>query len=188
MAKSVKKADCRADTRGGRWLGIPMCVIRSDAYRYSSRWGRCVLFEIVAVFSGYNNGKIAVSITQLCERLNTTNRRAVCAAIAELMEHGLIDISVEGSWAQRRAREYRLTFVSTMKGHLPVPATNDYLHWRRSGGKGASPRTADSGDGASSRKDAAGKASLPRLLLQRRKTAESGERLVPATVTVCHPL
>jgi hypothetical protein len=38
-------------------------------------------------------------------------------AIAELMQHGLLDLSAESVWRERRAREYRLTFVNTSRQH-----------------------------------------------------------------------
>jgi hypothetical protein len=74
---------------------------------------------------GYNNGKIAVSQRQLMEALGCAPRKIV-RGVAELMEHGLIDVQVEGKWKERMARQYRLTFVTTKNGS----ATNDYLRWK----------------------------------------------------------
>lgn len=125
MARRRVQADCKADTRGGRWAGIPVCVIQSSAYRDCSVHARAILVELVARMMGYNNGKIAVSQRQLVEALGCAPRKVV-RGIAELMEHGLLDVQIEGKWKERMAREYRLTFVST-KGRS---ATNEYIHWK----------------------------------------------------------
>lgn len=86
---------------------------------------------------GYNNGKIAVSQRQLVEALGCAPRKIV-RGIAELMEHGLIDVQVEGKWKERMARQYRLTFVTTKNGS----ATNDYLRWKPTVKSGATTRVA----------------------------------------------
>lgn len=125
MGRSSKaKADCRADTRGGSWVGIPKCLIDSAAYRHLSLHARAVLIEIAARMMGYNNGQIAVSHRELRASLGCSPRNIV-SAVVELMEHGFLDVTADGSWKQRQARTYRLTFVST-KG---AGATNDYLRW-----------------------------------------------------------
>src|SRR6478609_11251332 len=125
MARRRVQADCKADTRGGRWAGIPVCVIESAAYRDCSVHARAILVELVARMMGYNNGRIAVSQRQLVEALGCSPRKVV-RAVAELMEHGLLDVQIEGKWKERMAREYRITFVST-KGRS---ATNEYIHWK----------------------------------------------------------
>lgn len=119
-----QKADCRADTRGGPWAGIPKCLIDSAAYRDLSLHARAVLVELVARMNGYNNDAIAVSQRELVEALRCTPRY-VGPAIAELMDHGILDVTVEGQWKTRQARQYRLTFISTKS----APATNEYLRW-----------------------------------------------------------
>ncbi|MDB5662874.1 MAG: hypothetical protein JWN59_1212 [Sphingomonas bacterium] len=61
MARSKVKADYRADTRGGSWAGLPVCLIESPAYRHLSLYARAILVEITAKMRGWNNGEIAVS-------------------------------------------------------------------------------------------------------------------------------
>jgi len=124
MTRRKIKADCRGDTRGGGWAGIPICVINSAAYRSCSVHARAILVELVARMNGYNNGSIAVSHRALREALRCSPRKGV-QGVVELMERGLIDIAVEGGWKERMAREYRLTFVS--KKH--AAATNEYRAW-----------------------------------------------------------
>jgi hypothetical protein len=46
------------------------------------------------------------------------------------MQHGLLDLSAESVWRERRAREYRLTFVNTSDSiGRTIKATNDYLNF-----------------------------------------------------------
>lgn len=125
MSRRAKvKADCRADTRGKPWAGIPLVVIQSAAYRDCSVHARAILVELVARLNGYNNGQIAVSERELRDALRCSPRKVV-TGIVELMEHGLLDVAVEGRWKERMARQYRLTFVTTKN----ASATNDYLRW-----------------------------------------------------------
>ena len=124
------KSDHRADTRGGRFVGLPHVVFESEAYRHLSTMERAVLAEILARFTGYNNGEIAISYRELAHRLNRKNEAPFGPAIAKLIAHGLIDIVTEARWKDRRAREYRLTFVSTTDGNKRhVQATNEYRSW-----------------------------------------------------------
>jgi hypothetical protein len=124
------KSDHRADTRGGRFVGLPHVVVESEAYRHLSPIERAVLVEILARFTGYNNGEIAISYRELAHRLNRKNEAPFGPAVAKLIVHGLIDIATEARWKDRRAREYRLTFISTTDGAgRHVAATNEYRSW-----------------------------------------------------------
>lgn len=152
MSRKKQKADCRADTRGGPWAGIPVCVINSPSYRDLGLWARAILVEITARMNGYNNGKIAMSQREISDALGNSNMRKIGRAVAELIEHGFLDVSAEGIWKQRQAREYRLTFINTMQGHFTKPATNDYLKWqpkKKSSHDDASAGKGKSADGVS---------------------------------------
>lgn len=145
MSRRAKvKADCRADTRGKPWAGIPIVVIQSPAYRDCSVHARAILVEVVARMNGYNNGKIAVSQRELSEALRCSPRKIV-SGIVELVEHGLLDVAIEGKWKERQARQYRLTFVSTKN----ASATNDYRDWTPRGKSGASDAVSDEPESAS---------------------------------------
>ncbi|MFZ5701810.1 MULTISPECIES: hypothetical protein [Pseudomonadota] len=177
-SRSKPKAPCRADTRGGQWAGLPWVVIDSPAYQALSLYARAVLVEIVRRMDGFNNGKIAISQREIAARLGTSNFRAIGKAIAELMQHGFLLVSAEGEWAQRKAREYRLTFVSTQKGHLIIPATNDYLHWaptQKSGADDVSAETGKSADDVSARPPFAADDVSARIARHQRKTAISAK-------------
>lgn len=134
MAKK-RQAPHSADTRavnGVRgFAGLPKCVIVSEAYTRLSLIARAILTEITARFDGHNNGSITISYAELAARLNRRNQAPIGPAIAELMEHGLLDLSAESVWRERKAREYRLTFANTSDSiGRTVAATNDYLGWR----------------------------------------------------------
>lgn len=129
--KKRQQADHRADLRGGRFIGLPEVVHKSEAFRSLSVFERSVFFEILATFNGYNNGRIVISQRQIAEALGNSNYRKISRAIAVLMERGLISISEESIWQERRAREYRLTFISTGIPPHSRPATNEYQHWSK---------------------------------------------------------
>lgn len=131
MSRRAKnKADCRADTRGGPWAGIPKVVLASEAYRTLSPFERAVLVKIVGRMDGYNNGRIAISYAELAHRLNRRNQAKFAGAIETLWKHGLIEPGMLKPWKERKAREYRLTFVNTVVNDKFVAATNDYLQWK----------------------------------------------------------
>ena len=120
--------------------------------------------------NGWNNGAIVLSQREIAAALSTTNFRAIGKGIAELMQHGLIDVSAEGQWKERQAREYRLTFVTTKA----QPATNDYLKWapsEKSGADDVSAADHQSADGVSARPRNAADDVSARIADHRRKTA-----------------
>lgn len=183
MSRKKIQADCRANNRGGRWAGIPICVIESPAYRDLSLWARAILTEIVARMNGYNNGSIAISLTEICTALGNSNRRKASLAIAELMQHGFIDVTTEGDRKERLAREYRLTFVNTVSNGKFVAATEDYRTWtpqeQKSGGNASSPMKGQTGNASSPERECAGNASSPDKFAKLRKTAPFMESAIP---------
>jgi hypothetical protein len=111
-------------------------VIESVAYRHLSPIARAILVELVSRMDGSNNGAIHVSYVELADCLNRKNQAVLGPAIGELMQHGLVDLSAESVWQERKAREYRLTFVNTTDAiGRPIKATNDYVRWTPTFGK-----------------------------------------------------
>jgi hypothetical protein len=146
-------------------------VADSPAYLTLSPLERGVLFEILRRFNGYNNGDIAITYEELGERLKglnscRLNNGRIALAVAKLWEHGLIDEPTEQSWAQRRARRYRLTFITSGKAPPYRQATNEYLKWTRATAKKdrnvSSPPTAQSGEAPLPMGPIAGNAQSPR--------------------------
>lgn len=117
MVREKRRASHTADTRakdGHRgFAGLPRCALGSEAYRHLSMIARAILIEVVARMKGDNNGEIHISYAELAHALNRKNQAVIGPAIAELIEHGFLDISADSVWQERRAREYRLTFVNT---------------------------------------------------------------------------
>ncbi|QZP08190.1 hypothetical protein [Caenibius sp. WL] len=151
MARKRLQADQRADLRGGKFIGLPTVVHKSEAYRSLPVFERAVLTEMLATFNGYNNGKLVVSHRQLAAALGNSNFGRISRAIAALIEHGLLDIATESLWKQRRAREYRLTFINTGSPPYVRPATNEYLSWRKNDADDVSAETPQSADDVSAR-------------------------------------
>lgn len=156
MARGEKKrSDHRAETCGKGMSGFPHIVADTPAYLSLSPFERAVHGEILRRFNGYNNGSIAITYGEIGERLkgrNTArpNNGRIARAIATLVEHGLITEPTPASWLQRRAREYRLTYISSGKGPPFSPATNEWRSWKpptpQIEGDAMSPRNPHVGD------------------------------------------
>lgn len=129
MSKKKQQAPCRPSTLGKKgFAGIPISVMERLAYRNLHLRSRAILFEIAARMNGYNNGKIVLSYEQIREATGCCNRD-IAGAMAQLWRHGLIEFRECENWNQHQAREYRMTFVSSVSGSAILPATNDYLMW-----------------------------------------------------------
>jgi hypothetical protein len=164
-----KQADHRADTRGGALCGLPHAVADSPAYLSLSPFERAVLAEILRRFNGYNNGDIGITYEGIGARLKGANacppnNGRIARAIAALMERGLIGEPTPESWLQRKARTYRLTFITSGKAPPFRSATNDYLKWTprvKNDGDAGSPEKARSGDARSPGGSGAGDSRSP---------------------------
>ncbi|MGZ8326637.1 MAG: hypothetical protein ACXWUV_03885 [Allosphingosinicella sp.] len=123
------RAPQRVDARGGTYLQIPHCVVRSEAYRTASLRAKAVLSAIHLSFMGWNNGRLGVTMQEIGHRVGSLNNAANRSAIGELQARGLIAIEKVHPRGARKATEYRLTFVSTGTEKRPIPATHEYLNW-----------------------------------------------------------
>lgn len=148
------KSDHRADTKGKALSGLPHVVQDAPAYLALPLLERAVLAEVLRLFSGYNNGQIAITYERIGERLKGSNacrlnNGRIARAIARLVEHGFLAEPTLGSWLQRRARTYRITFISSGKAPNYRQATNDYHGWarrRKNDCNAASPKGVGTGD------------------------------------------
>lgn len=181
MARNRHQSDQRADLKGSGFVGLPNVVHRSAAYKVLPLFERAVLFEIIATFNGYNNGEIVISQRQISEAIGNTNYRKIGKAIARLMEVGLVEVSAEGVWKQRQARQYRLTFISTGHPPNPRPATNEYLQYEKTGADASSAGAAISADASSARRENAADASSARPSEKWRKSVERLSRSADAS-------
>jgi len=149
MGKHKGHSSHRIDHRG-HFSTLPHEVFDSPAYQDCSLRARCILSGLLRRFNGYNNGRIAYSVRQMAQDLAGCSTRApdhrpISRAVAELMEHGLIDCTADFRRGERMAREYRLTFASSGSDRAPEPATHDYRHWRPKGNFGGVIGTPDEG-------------------------------------------
>lgn len=115
-----------ADGRGGKFLVLPHCLLNSEAFRTASPRAIKVLLAICARHDGFNNGRICLGFRDLGAWLDCQNHTANNQVLGELVGRGLLAVECEHPRAQRKATEYRLTFMPTDDGS----ATNDYLHWK----------------------------------------------------------
>ena len=146
MAQGPEKAD-----HGGNFITIPRKLISSIAWRHLSLRARATLQIVHMRHTGFNNGKIGLSIHDLGGALGNQNHSANARALAECIEKGFLECTSEANRHQSKAREYRLTFVSTGTGKVVKPPTNEYLAWRPPAGK-----TRQFGGAKSAIKDAIG--------------------------------
>lgn len=131
MTKLKRKARSeKADVRGGMYFRLPHCLMDHPAFRTASFRAQTALGVLGRRHNGFNNGRITMSSQELAIGLNCQNHRANSAAMRELMTRGLVELMKDHPRGSRLAREYRLTFVSTMRAGQIQPATNEYLQWR----------------------------------------------------------
>ena len=184
MARKRAQADHQADTRGGGWVGLPQAVADSPAYLSLNPFERAVFHEILREFNGWNNGKIRISYEEIGKRLKARNRSLpnngrIARAIVRIHDHGLIVPGEDFYWKERKAREYRLTFVTW--GNAPPfrSATNEYLKWTpeiKIDGDAESPEDPQSGDAQSPEGLAVGEAESP-------ANPKNGSFALPETVS-----
>lgn len=182
MSKKKKQAPCRPSTLGKKgFAGIPITVMESLAYRRLHLRSRAILFEIAARMNGYNNGNIVLSYEQIRDATGCCNRD-IAGAMNQLWRHGLIAFKECENWNQHRAREYRLTFVSSVSGSFILPATNDYLTWieppiqarkQKKLGDTVQPATPSAGDKVQPARQSAGDNAQPAKKAEQRKTAKN---------------
>jgi len=107
---------------------MPHDVMNSAAYADLSNAAARLLFELVKRFNGRNNGTLALSHRQARELLRVSPRK-VTEAFDDLMTHGFVELVTEGTWREREAREYRLTWLTSGKGPPYQQPSLAYRGW-----------------------------------------------------------
>ena len=125
MAQGPQKPE-----HGGNFYMMPRRVQESVAWRRASLRARVVLCVFLSRHNGFNNGHLAISISELCEAVGDQNRAANSRAVAELIEFGFLECTCDADRRQSKAREYRVTFIPTGEGKRSEPATHEYTDWR----------------------------------------------------------
>ncbi|PAL24529.1 hypothetical protein [Sphingopyxis sp. GW247-27LB] len=117
----------KVDARG-RFVSIPLDLLQSPAFLSLSMRARSAFLVLAERFNGFNNGRIGLSIDNLGAALGNQNHGANSRAMGELMERGFVECMANASHVKCKAREYRLTFIST--GDAPgQQATNEWRDW-----------------------------------------------------------
>lgn len=125
MGQGPQKPD-----HGGNFFMTPRRVTASVAWRNLSHRARSVLQAFQHAADGYNNGAIAFGIHEIGDFIGDQNHGANSKAVAELIELGFLEEMAGANRAQSKAREYRVTFISTGKAREIAPATHEYADWR----------------------------------------------------------
>lgn len=116
----------KPDARGGSFLLLPHCLLKSPAWRTASYRARAALHVLCLKHNGFNNGSIALSSADLADGLDCQNFAANAAAMGELCARGIVELTKNYPRGVRMAREYRITFIPTAN----ASATHDYLSWQ----------------------------------------------------------
>ncbi|MFN0191848.1 MAG: hypothetical protein ACKVP5_07700 [Aestuariivirga sp.] len=94
------------------FIALERYIKASPAWQSLSLAARCAYLELLDLYTGSNNGKLAVSAKMLADRL-PIGRATANRAIAELQVKGFIEPVRLGSFSvkygDRRATEWRLT-------------------------------------------------------------------------------
>ncbi len=85
-------------------------MLRSAAWLSLSPVARCVYIELVSLYNGSNNGRLALSARDAAERVGCS-KNTTARAFVELIEKGFIDLCSRGRFDRKtpHAAEYRLT-------------------------------------------------------------------------------
>jgi hypothetical protein len=108
---------------------LPHFLLNSAAYLSLSTAARAVHVEIVRLYNGSNNGRLALSVRTAAIRCRVA-RNTAARALAELQDRGFIECVTAGGFSlkTRHATEWRLT-------HLKCDASGKlsdaiFMQWR----------------------------------------------------------
>src|SRR3546814_10633433 len=90
---------------GGDYFRLERSLLRSAAFRSLSLRARSALFVLFHTWTGFNNGKIGLSIENLGRDLGNQNHRANSAALLELIDRGFIECTT-GADHLKRSEEH----------------------------------------------------------------------------------
>lgn len=128
MAKASNSVRAQRVDHGGDFVQLPRQMLRSPSFLSLSQRSRSALFVLLERFSGFNNGRIGLSIDDLGAALGNQNHRANSRALAELIERGFVECMADANHVKSKAREYRLTFIESGHGGKER-ATNEWRDW-----------------------------------------------------------
>jgi hypothetical protein len=111
--------NAKGRSRTSRFLRLDYSLFISPAYRSLTPTARALLYEIISLHNGENNGALYLSVRDAAARLGLADLGAASRAFDELEAMGFIACTVEGYFSvktsnQSRARCWRLTFESSL--------------------------------------------------------------------------
>lgn len=129
--------------QNGRSLGSPHVrlddsIFYSASFRALAPLERAMLFELLGLYNGSNNGELWLSLRDAARLVGVAEPETAGNAIKALIEHGLVAVTSPGHFAikERHATCYRFTFYFT-PGAGP---TNEYRGWQAPVGSKAADR------------------------------------------------
>lgn len=115
--------------RNGRFVKIDHELLHCQAWLALSLSSAVLLIEIWSRYNGRNNGRIAYSRRQACDRFGFGPARVV-AAFAELQDKGFIVAVKRGSFHLGTGEHSGTSWRLTMEPCNATPPTRDYLSWK----------------------------------------------------------
>jgi hypothetical protein len=115
-----RKATGRS-SKPSRFVQVPHWVLNAPMWKRLSPVERCAWIEVTAIYNGSNNGRLAVPVRRLADRLNVSQATA-SRALRTLVTLGFLELVKSSSFSKksRKASEYRLTHLACdLTGKLP---------------------------------------------------------------------
>lgn len=109
----------KIEKRKEQYLKIPYAVLSHHNFKLLSGNSVKILLEICLRHSGFNNGKIAISLDKLTKNLNIS-RSTAQRSINQLLQTQFIVRPKKGYFTGRKASEYGVTFLNSKD----MPASN----------------------------------------------------------------
>ena len=94
----------------GRFTRLMHHMLETAAWRTLPVYERAAYLEIAQLYSGTNNGRLAMGVRRLAERLNISVNKAH-GCIQELINRGFIEVTEASGFSRKNrvATEFRLT-------------------------------------------------------------------------------
>lgn len=113
------------------FVRLPHWIFDTAAYRALKPGPRALLWELIRIYNGSNNGTLALGVRAAAERLCIATPDTAGGYFEALKLHGFIVATREGSFSMkdstsRRATEWRLTWEACGE----QPATKEFMRWR----------------------------------------------------------
>lgn len=105
-------------TTEGRFTRIMHHMLETPAWRTLPVYERAAYLEIAQLYSGDNNGHLAMGVRRLADRLNVSVNKAH-GCILELIDRGFIEVTQASAFSRkdRTSTEFRLTQYACDRTH-----------------------------------------------------------------------